>query len=351
MAAKKKKQKQAKDTTKRRGRPSGVPDYPRHSVSKSLRIPKAILEQNAGKPCTPAESATFCGMGYHGPFQVEISSSAKFGFLDRPENGTIGVTDLAKRALRPQSESDELEALRAAILKAPVIAEVYKHYRGENLPDEPFFSNALTDTFKIPAEKRDEFRAIFLESLRDAKLIEQLGEKFRVLDIADGGQVTEISSGERPPAAKSKVKAGESCFVMMPFASPIGDYYKSIYEPAIEKAGLIPLRADDDIFSTGKIMDQIWSGINSARILVAELTGRNPNVFYELGLAHALHKPVVLVSSNQEDVPFDVQHIRVIYYDVKDPFWGQKLIAKVSENILSAVENPSEAILHKPLKP
>jgi hypothetical protein len=70
-------------------------------------------------------------------------------------------------------------------------------------------------------------------------------------------------------------------------------------------------------------------------------------VFYELGLAHALLKPVVLVSSNQEDVPFDLQHIRVIYYDMRDPFWGDKLIAKVSENVLSAIRNPEEALLKR----
>jgi len=67
-------------------------------------------------------------------------------------------------------------------------------------------------------------------------------------------------------------------------------------------------------------------------------------VLYELGLAHALRKPVVLVSSNEADVPFDVRHVRVIYYDMHDPFWGQKLIEKVAENILSALQNPLEAI-------
>ncbi len=102
------------------------------------------------------------------------------------------------------------------------------------------------------------------------------------------------------------------------------------------------------MFSTGKIIDQIWLGIHQAKVLVAELTGRNPNVFYELGLAHALEKPVVLVSSNENDVPFDVQHIRVIYYNMVDPFWGEKLIAKIAENILSAIRNPVEAILKKP---
>ena len=103
------------------------------------------------------------------------------------------------------------------------------------------------------------------------------------------------------------------------------------------------MRADNEIFGTGKIMDQIWVGINSAKVLVAELTSRNPNVFYELGLAHALQKPVVLISSNEADVPFDLQHIRVVYYDVTDPFWGAKLTEKVAENVLSAIKNPEEA--------
>jgi hypothetical protein len=147
----------------------------------------------------------------------------------------------------------------------------------------------------------------------------------------------------------ANVEAGDSCFVMMPFADPTGSYYKTVYEPAIKKSGLRAVRADDDMFSTGKIVDQIWTGIHNARVLVAELTGRNPNVFYELGLAHALQKPVVLVSSSEKDVPFDVQHIRVIYYNVLDPFWGEKLIAKIAENILSAMQNPAEAILRKPI--
>jgi hypothetical protein len=95
--------------------------------------------------------------------------------------------------------------------------------------------------------------------------------------------------------------------------------------------------------------ERIWSGINAAKVLVAELTTKNPNVFYELGLAHALDKPVVLVSSNEQDVPFDLRHIRVIYYDVTDPFWGQKLIEKVAENILSALKNPEEAVFNRAL--
>ena len=47
----------------------------------------------------------------------------------------------------------------------------------------------------------------------------------------------------------------------------------------------------------------------------------------------------------RQDVPFDVSHVRVIYYDLNDPFWGSKLIDKVAENLVSALKNPKEAIL------
>jgi len=58
----------------------GVPKYPRHSLEKALRIPKAILEQNAGKECSDQESAGFVGIKYNkGPYALELSSAIKFG--------------------------------------------------------------------------------------------------------------------------------------------------------------------------------------------------------------------------------------------------------------------------------
>lgn len=338
----------AKAKTKEKSPPA---KYPRHSVEKSLRIPKAILEQNAGKPCTVKESAGFLGVGSAGPYQVEVSSGIKYGFLERPDPGKIAVTERAKRILRPQDPQDKLEGLREAVVNAPVLSDVYGHYRGENLPDTQFFHNALVDSFGVPSDKVGEFEEVFLESLRTAELLTEVDGKARIVDVSKGSTVTGTSSATLKKLEKSvKVDAGDSCFVMMPFAPPHGDYYAKIYKPAIEKAGLRPVRADAEIFGTGKIIDQIWSGINAAKVLVAELTTRNPNVFYELGLAHALEKPVVLVSSNEDDIPFDLKHIRVIYYDMTDPFWGGKLLDKVAENILSAIENPEEAVLKRTLQ-
>ncbi|OPY98901.1 hypothetical protein A5906_30545 [Bradyrhizobium sacchari] len=332
---------------KKQAASSTTAKFPRHSVDKALRIPRAIIDQNAGHDCTDAESATFVGVGFNGPFKVEVSSSIKYGFLSRPGAGRIAVTERARQAIRPQKAGDDIEALRAAVLDAPEIKEVYTHYRGEYLPDEEFFEHALEDKFAIPADKLTEFKDIFLSSLQSAQLVEKKDGKFRILDTKGGSQ--EGATQIKKLSTTANVSASDSCFVLMPFGSPVGEYYSQIYEPAIRKAGLRPVRADADIFGTGKIIDQIWNGINSAKVLIAELTSRNPNVFYELGLAHALDKPVVLISSNEGDVPFDLKHIRVIYYNVSDPFWGEKLIEKVAENILSALTNPEEAVFKRAL--
>jgi hypothetical protein len=318
-----------------------VAKFPRHPVEKALRIPKAIFDQNAGKASTAVEAARWTtGGSPNGPFGVELSSAKKYGFL-RSEGGKVIPSERARKVLYPQSETDKIAGLREAVLEAPDISEVYNHYRGENLPDNEFFTNALRDNFGIPSDKIAEFLEIFHESMRSAQLLDESGERPRLIDV---GRDEATRTAGSPSAKKISVAAGTSCFVMQPFGGHLGSYYESVFKPAIEQAGLIPIRADSEIFATGKVMDQVWRGIRQASVLVAELTTKNPNVFYELGLAHAQEKPVILVSSNQDDVPFDLRHIRVILYDLNDPFWGQKLIDKIAENIKSALTNPEEAI-------
>jgi hypothetical protein len=332
----------------RGGDAGGRAKYPRHGVLSILRIPRGMLDQNAGRECSDREAAGFVGVGLNGDFRMELSSATKYGLLERPRPGTVKLTDLARKILRPQNPDEEVEGLRQAALLAPDISDVYKHYRGENLPDAQYFDNALVDNFHMPPEKIAEFKEVLLETLNAAKLISQHEGKWRVVDVSSGvGPFAESAKVQQPARGAVAAQPGETCFVMMPFAAPVGGYYGLVYEPAIKKAGLIPVRADAEIFGTGKIVDQIYRGLNASKVLVAELTGRNPNVFYELGLAHGLNKPVVLVSSNEADVPFDLQHIRVIYYDREDPFWGAKLIDKIAENITFAMNNPGEATFQK----
>jgi hypothetical protein len=83
---------------------------------------------------------------------------------------------------------------------------------------------------------------------------------------------------------------------MMPFGEWFDRYYQEIYVPAIREAGFEPVRADE-LFTTGSVVEQIWDQIVKAKLLLADLTGKNANVFYELGLSHAARKPVVFTSA------------------------------------------------------
>jgi hypothetical protein len=349
-AAAKKKKTATKKTSPRSSARGSKVKFPKHSILDCIRIPQAILDQNAGEACTDREGASFAKVGWTGDLRVEISSAIKYGLLERPSPGNIKPTDLARKIVRPQDPKDKLTALREAVMNAPVISDVYTKYRSENLPDPQFLVNALVDSFKVPSEQVDDFVKVFTKTLGEADLLEGQGDgKFRVLDVSSPSG-TSSQAGEEQIKKLSKgltVAADDACFVVMPFANPIGGYYDSIYKLAIEKAKLKPNRADADIYGTGKIIDQIWQGINSARVLLADLTNRNANVLYELGLAHALHKPVVLICSkaNEDDVPFDLRHVRTIYYDKDDPFWGTKLTEKIAETILSVMQDPKDAIL------
>jgi hypothetical protein len=104
------------------------------------------------------------------------------------------------------------------------------------------------------------------------------------------------------------------CFVLMPFAQELKPVYEDHVKPVVEKAGLQCERADE-IRGTTAITGDIWERVSRARFLIADLTRQNANVFYELGLAHAIGKDVILLSQSTDFIPFDLKTIRVIVYD------------------------------------
>lgn len=132
-------------------------------------------------------------------------------------------------------------------------------------------------------------------------------------------------------------------FVIMPFRRPFDGYFEKIYSPALEQAGYIPTKVDD-LFAPRPIMDDIRAKIMEAEILLCEMSGRNPNVFYELGLAHAIGRPAILLSNSKKDIPFDLQHVRAIVYDTKLAGWEDRL----RSSICSAAREISKATISWP---
>jgi len=106
-------------------------------------------------------------------------------------------------------------------------------------------------------------------------------------------------------------------FVLMPFDEAFEDVYKLGIKPACTDAGAYCERLDEQIFQKETMLARIYNQIAKADIIVADMTGRNPNVFYEVGYAHALGKQVILLTQNADDIPFDLKHYAHIVYSGK----------------------------------
>lgn len=139
---------------------------------------------------------------------------------------------------------------------------------------------------------------------------------------------------------RSEEQQKEKCFVIMPISDqdgyPIGHFtkiYNQILKPAIEDAGYEAYRVDENKISDS-IIEKIFYAIQSCPMAVCDLSSKNPNVLYELGLRQAYDKPVVLVQDDKTDRIFDVSGINTLTYSSN----------RLYENVLSARRNITEAI-------
>jgi hypothetical protein len=114
-------------------------------------------------------------------------------------------------------------------------------------------------------------------------------------------------------AASQETNRPPRIFVLMPFTEPFVDVYVLGIREAAEKLGFIVERADD-IEHNGDILEVIYDRIRSADAVVADTTHCNPNVFYEIGYAHALGRPTILITRAGEPLPFDLQSKNHIFY-------------------------------------
>ena len=99
---------------------------------------------------------------------------------------------------------------------------------------------------------------------------------------------------------------------MMPFDVAFNTVYESIRQAA-DNVGLRCRRADD-IWENAAIIQDVVALIDRSHVVVCDCTGRNPNVFYEAGIAHTLGREVILITQSEHDIPFDLRHLRYVKY-------------------------------------
>lgn len=100
--------------------------------------------------------------------------------------------------------------------------------------------------------------------------------------------------------------------VMMPFKAEFKSVYSAL-QKASKAVSLSCVRADD-IWEHHVIIQDIVNIIARARVVICDCSGKNPNVFYEAGIAHAIGKEVILITQSDDDIPFDLRHLRYIRY-------------------------------------
>jgi len=106
-----------------------------------------------------------------------------------------------------------------------------------------------------------------------------------------------------------------SCFVLMPFGDSFDELYQEVLKECLVENNFTVIRADE-LYGSKPIMEDILNRIESSEIIIADLTGRNPNVFYELGITHSRKKNdnVIIITQSLDDVPFDLRPYRTIPY-------------------------------------
>lgn len=145
-----------------------------------------------------------------------------------------------------------------------------------------------------------------------------------------------------PPIAVSssrRLAGRRKCFVVMPFGNEsLQVVYEDFVKPVIEdpEGCNLECQRGDDVFGSNVVMDDIRTSMSSADIIVADLTGKNANLFYEVGICHTLDKPVLLLAQSMDDVPFDLRHRRVLLYEYS-PRGCRRLEKEVAEHLQAMV--------------
>lgn len=324
--------------------------FPKHTLEDAIRVAKAVEDKNAGNPMSPDMLAR--AVGFNQPdwrFHDLVRAARMYGLVSSAgPKAPVSLEKIGSDVVAPSSPDQRKQALREAFHSVETFKKVDDHYRGKRIPEDEYFLNTLTRDFGVRRDRVEKFAEVFSANLQFLKTfaVSTEAEPRPAVQDSDGAGkpegLTQVTHSAKEPRVRQFL---DTCFVMMPFGQWYDRYYQEIYVPAIKDAGFEPVRADE-LFSTGSVVEQIWEQIEKSKVLLAELTDKNANVFYELGLAHAARKPVVFTSGRVDDVPFDLRHLRVIVYETREPDWSEKLKRFITDYLRNAAKDPARSIPH-----
>lgn len=234
--------------------------------------------------------------------------------------------DAPYRALRSIQASrnisdDEIE-LRLA--KTDVLYRTY-------LEEDELFDAVLYNHYSETPNKMRERMEVLLERMTVKTPSDSSSEQIISRIIADlEEQLTDRKLG------RTGAVEPDYAFIMMAMSEdPFLEDVHATIKNTCQKLGLRAERVDDIEF-TGQITEKILGSIQIAQIIIADLTYERPNVYYEIGYAHAFGKPLILVARSDTKVHFDVQGMRILYYENMTKL--EKYLTKTITSLLPPTE-------------
>lgn len=295
-----------------------------------------------------------------------ITASGQYGITKGAYNAEyLELTPLGAQASSP--ESSEWEKARAcmqlAIQKVQPFNALYEEFKGSRLPSAEVIQDKLRE-IGIDEEYLSEAVETFILNGQYTGIITEVAGAERIvsfdqaLEGKDRGKTAKSSVAVDKTATVSEVSPPSTddhewrsiCFYITPIGSEGSEerqhcdlFLGSIIEPALEEFNLRVVRADK-IEKPGMITRQIIEYILKSRLVIADLSFHNPNVFYELSLRHACRLPTVQVVRKSDRIPFDIDQFRTIQIDTSSIYTLvprlESYRAAVASQIRMALDNP-----------
>lgn len=299
-----------------------------------------------------------------GPSRQQITNSGRYGITTGGYQAEwIELTEQGQRATSP--ETPPRQRLRGryalAIESIPPFKALYDEFVGKKLPSQSVMRDFLRD-LGLPDSEIQECIDTFIVNAKFVGLLRPVAGSERLLSLDHAAD--ELGPAAQPDPATVSVtpRLGESehspegtdwskvCF----YVSPIGDedtesrrhsdlFLGSLVEPALQEFDLRVIRADQ-IGQAGMITAQIIEHLARSRIVIADLSLHNPNVFYEVALRHALRRPIVQLIRASDRIPFDLDQVRTIKIDTSDIYSLVPQIETYRSEISTQVRRALDAV-------
>lgn len=361
---------QEKDEKPKPKRTRTVRNFPATTFGEALKFAESVNRIGSGQSIRRLVLLDEMGLSpTSSSSRQAITNSAKYGLTKGSYNAEfIELTELGRKATSDNSRQRERERARieSAILEIPPFRGVYEQFVDNKLPAKLVLIDKIKD-FDVADDAAEEAVDTLIVNLREVGLLKTLSGAERIISVdmrldelpssADATPPTqETPQGSSPPRTSTNIITSDRAeFEATAFyVSPIGAddsearrhadlFSASIVEPALEQSKLKLVRADQ-IDSPGVITRQILDYIINSRLVIADLSFHNPNVFYELAIRHLMRKPTVQLMRKRDSIPFDINQSRTVLIDDSDIYslvpQIPVYIATISAQIRQALENP-----------